>query len=136
MFLCYYFYYDHGMIFINIANMCQLSFQDDITSTDESQVESCDESSNDENFLIQNQQLQQRTAPVVQQVVAAAAVPTLRNFEKEKSQQLVQHQISEKMMDNHKLLLESLSNLPQNILQSWIQSGQLQVSMDEGNIII
>lgn len=114
--------------------MCQLSFQDDITSTDESQVESCDESSNDENFLIQNQQLQQRTAPVVQQV--AAAVPTLRNMEKEKSQQLVEHQINEKMMGNHKLLLESLSNLPQNILQSWIQSGQLQVSMDEGNIII
>ena len=86
--------------------------------------------------MIQNQQLQQRTAPVVQQVAAAAAVPTLRNFEKEKSQQLVDHQINEKMMDNHKLLLESLSNLPQNILQSWIQSGQLQVSMDEGNFII
>lgn len=84
--------------------------------------------------MIQNQQLQQRTAPVVQQVVAAAAVPTLRNFEKEKSQHLVEHQINEKMIDNHKLLLESLSNLPQNILQSWIQSGQLQVSMDEGNI--
>ena len=66
----------------------------------------------------------------------AAAVPTLRNMEKEKSQQLVEHQINEKMMGNHKLLLESLSNLPQNILQSWIQSGQLQVSMDEGNIII
>lgn len=69
----------------------------------------------------------------MQQVVTAAAVPTLRNFEKEKSQQQVEHQINEKMMDNHKLLLESLSNLPQNILQSWIQSGQLQVSMDEGN---
>lgn len=49
---------------------------------------------------------------------------------------LIQNQnqkINEKMLDNQKLLLESLSNLPQNLLQSWIQSGQLQVSVDDGN---
>lgn len=46
------------------------------------------------------------------------------------------HRISEKILDNQKFLLESLSNLPQNLLQSWIQSGQLQVSVDEGELLL
>lgn len=61
---------------------------------------------------------------------------SLRNFDEDNKQHLfiqTQNQkINEKMLDNQKLLLESLTNLPQNLLQSWIQSGQLQVSVDEG----
>ena len=62
-------------------------------------------------------------------------------LEEETKQLLQQHQqqqntqrISEKILDNQKLLLESLSTLPQSLLQSWIQSGQLQVSVDEGGL--
>lgn len=109
----------------------QLSFQDDITSTESD----LDESSNDENFLIPSQnhqklqQQQQQQQPV--QIVTAQ-----RNFDEDNKQHLflqTQNQkINEKMLDNQKLLLESLSNLPQNLLQSWIQSGQLQVSVDDG----
>lgn len=61
---------------------------------------------------------------------------SIRNFDEDNKQHLfLQNQnqkINEKMLDNQKLLLESLSNLPQNLLQSWIQSGQLQVSVDDG----
>lgn len=72
------------------------------------------------------QQQQQQTPLVIQQP---------RVFEEENKQLLHQPQnnrINEKILDNQKLLLESLSNLPQNLLQNWIQSGQLQVSVDEG----
>lgn len=108
----------------------QLSFQDDITSTDES---CCDESSNDENFLIANQN-QQNHQKLPQQ--PPLIITPQRTFEDDNKQQLfiqTQNQkINEKMLDNQKLLLESLSSLPQNLLQSWIQSGQLQVSVDDG----
>lgn len=65
---------------------------------------------------------------------------SLRNFDEDNKQHLfiqtqnqkINEKINEKMLDNQKLLLESLTNLPQNLLQSWIQSGQLQVSVDEG----
>lgn len=60
---------------------------------------------------------------------------SLRNFDEDNKHLFIQTQnqkINEKMLDNQKLLLESLTNLPQNLLQSWIQSGQLQVSVDEG----
>lgn len=111
----------------------QLSFQDDITSTDES---CCDESSNDENFLIPNQQSHQK---IVQQPAPLPIVMQQRSFDDETKHQLfiqTQNQkINEKMLDNQKLLLESLSSLPQNLLQSWIQSGQLQVSVDDGENI-
>lgn len=111
----------------------QLSFQDDITSTDES---CCDESSNDENnFLIPNQQNHQK----VPQQPPSPAVSSQRSSEDENKHQLfiqTQNQkINEKMLDNQKLLLESLSSLPQNLLQSWIQSGQLQVSVDDGKYL-
>jgi hypothetical protein len=66
-------------------------------------------------------------------------VVTQRTFEKEENNKAHQHpltnRISEKHLDDHKLLLESLSNLPQNLLQSWIQSGQLQVTVEEGNVL-
>lgn len=109
----------------------QLSFQDDITSTDES---CCDDSSNDENFLIGNQNQQNHQKLTQQQ--PPPILTSQRNFEEETKHQLfiqTQNQkINEKMLDNQKLLLESLSSLPQNLLQSWIQSGQLQVSVDDG----
>lgn len=68
-----------------------------------------------------------------------------RSYLEEETKQLLQHhqqqqqqqntqRISEKILDNQKLLLESLSTLPQSLLQSWIQSGQLQVSVDEGGL--
>jgi hypothetical protein len=76
---------------------------------------------------------------MVQQQPPPPIVSSLRTFEDEAKQQLfVQTQnqkINEKMLDNQKLLLESLSSLPQNLLQSWIQSGQLQVSVDDGEKI-
>jgi len=53
----------------------------------------------------------------------------------QQQQQKAQGQrINEKMLDNQKLLLESLSNLPPNLLQSWIQTGQLQVTVDDGKL--
>ena len=71
-----------------------------------------------------------------QQQTQPPPMTLLRNFDDDNKQHLfVQTQnqkINEKMLDNQKLLLESLTNLPQNLLQSWIQSGQLQVSVDEG----
>jgi hypothetical protein len=136
----FFFFFAHKKLFLDIfwnkinekLNR-QLSFQDDITSTDES---CCDESSNDENFLINNQQNHQK---LVQQPPPPPIVSSQRSFEDEAKQQLfVQTQnqkINEKMLDNQKLLLESLSSLPQNLLQSWIQSGQLQVSVDDGEKI-
>lgn len=62
-------------------------------------------------------------------------VPSLRSLDEENRQHLVIHnqKMSEKILDNQKLLLDSLSSLPPNLLQSWIQSGQLQVTVDEGN---
>lgn len=113
----------------------QLSFQDDITSTESD----LDESSNDENFLVPNQNHQppQSQPPTI--------VPMHKSEESKQQHQQQQQQhvfiqaqnqkINAKMLDNQKLLLESLSNLPQNLLQSWIQSGQLQVSVDDGKII-
>lgn len=107
----------------------QLSFQDDITSTDDSCCESNCES-NEENFLVPNQQNHQKLQPPPPIMTAQ------RNHDSDNKQQMfiqTQNQkINEKMLDNQKLLLESLSNLPQNLLQSWIQSGQLQVSVDDG----
>lgn len=83
-----------------------------------------DDSSNDEN--VENQQ---------QKLTAHQSTPMLaaqRKFENETKQQFfiqTQNQkINEKMLDNQKLLLESLSSLPQNLLKSWIESGQLSVT--------
>lgn len=56
----------------------------------------------------------------------------LLHHHQQQQQQQSQQRISEKILDNQKLLLESLSTLPQSLLQSWIQSGQLQVTVDEG----
>ncbi|CRK86195.1 CLUMA_CG000065, isoform B [Clunio marinus] len=105
--------------------------KDDITSTDDSCCESNCES-NDENFAVPNQpnhlklQLQTSNPVTIYQ----------KNGNEDNAQQLLiqtkNQKINEKMLDNQKLLLESLSNLPQNLLQSWIQSGQLQVSIDDG----
>ncbi|KAG5678605.1 hypothetical protein PVAND_008266 [Polypedilum vanderplanki] len=106
----------------------KLSFQDDITSTDDSE-----ESENDENFIVHSQQNNHKSMPQQQQQ-APLVVQQPRVFEEENKQSLHQqqnHRINEKILDNQKLLLESLSNLPQNLLQNWIQSGQLQVSVDE-----
>lgn len=72
---------------------------------------------------------------------ASAVAAAQRSFIEEEKKQLIhqqqqqqsQQRISEKIFDNQKLLLESLSSFPQNLLQSWIQSGQLKVSVDEGN---
>lgn len=51
-------------------------------------------------------------------------------------QQLLQQQkMNEKILD-HKLLLENLSSLPQDILQNLIRTGQLQLSMDEGKYLL
>lgn len=89
-----------------------------------------DESSNDENFSIPNNN-HQKLQPQPQTIV------TTQKNDENKQQIFIQAQnqkINEKMLDNQKLLLESLSNLPQNLLQSWIQSGQLQVSVDDGKI--
>lgn len=63
-------------------------------------------------------------------------VPSLRSLDEENRQHLVIHnqKMSEKILDNQKLLLDSLSSLPPNLLQSWIQSGQLQVTVDEGKM--
>lgn len=119
----------------------QLLFQDDITSTDESG----DESSNDENFLVPNQNHQKAPTPQHHhqqqqqqqhhQQIVPNAVSMQRNHEEDSKQLLHQQsqnqKINEKMFDNQKLLLESLSNLPPNLLQSWIESGQLQVSVDD-----
>lgn len=84
-------------------------------------------------------------------LVAAAAQRSMMEEEAKQllhqqqlQQQHQQHQgmqnstqrISEKILDNQKLLLESLSTLPQNLLQSWIQSGQLKVSVDDGEFIL
>lgn len=82
-------------------------------------------------------------------LVAAAAQRSMMEEEAKQllhQQQLQQQQhqgvqnstqrISEKIFDNQKLLLESLSTLPQNLLQSWIQSGQLKVSVDDGEFFI
>jgi 7-keto-8-aminopelargonate synthetase-like enzyme len=54
----------------------------------------------------------------------------------QQSMQSNTQRISEKILDNQKLLLESLSTLPQNLLQSWIQSGQLKVTVDDGEFLI
>jgi hypothetical protein len=76
--------------------------------------------------------------PHIQQQAPQQQQLQQRAFEEENKQllhhqhQTQTHRINEKILDNQKLLLESLSNLPQNLLQSWIQSGQLQVSVDEG----
>lgn len=80
----------------------------------------------------QSQPKLQQQPPVMPNVQSHS----IRNFDEDNKQHLfLQNQnqkINEKMLDNQKLLLESLSNLPQNLLQSWIQSGQLQVSVDDG----
>lgn len=79
----------------------QLSFQDDITST-ESDLES---DSNDENFLISNQNQQNQ-----QTLQTQGILPTHRDFDEENKQHLfVQSQnqkLNEKMLDNQKLLLD------------------------------
>jgi hypothetical protein len=69
-----------------------------------------------------------------QQHPSMVNVPSLRSLDEENRQHLVIHnqKMSEKILDNQKLLLDSLSSLPPNLLQSWIQSGQLQVTVDEG----
>lgn len=69
-----------------------------------------------------------------QQQSSMANIPSLRSLDEENRQHLVIHnqKLSEKILDNQKLLLDSLSSLPPNLLQSWIQSGQLQVTVDEG----
>lgn len=130
----------------------QLSFQDDITSTDDS-----DESENDENFIAPSSQPSNHKQQLQQQHQQATQI-VIQQQQNNHHQQHHQHQqriseddnkqlllnqqqiqqtqnhnrLSEKILDNQKFLLESLSNLPQNLLQSWIQSGQLQVSVDEG----
>lgn len=113
----------------------QLSFQDDITSTDESE-----ESENDENFILpsqQNHKMQQQQQQIQQQAVAQQrAFADDDGKQLLHSQQTQNHRISEKILDNNKLLLESLTNLPPNLLQSWIQSGQLQVTVDDGKITL
>ncbi|KAL7050800.1 hypothetical protein ACKWTF_004219 [Chironomus riparius] len=116
--------------------------KDDITSTDDS-----DESENDENFIVPSQQNNHKQQQVQQQSSQIVIHPQhhqqqqqqqrIHEDESKLQQHLQQtqtqnhHRINEKILDNQKFLLESLSNLPQNLLQSWIQSGQLQVSVDE-----
>lgn len=57
-----------------------------------------------------------------------------QQLQQQQSMQQNSQRINEKMLDNQKLLLESLSSLPQNLLQSWIQSGQLKVTVDDGEL--
>lgn len=78
-----------------------------------------------------------------QKLASQQSTPILvaqRKFEEESKQQLfiqTQNQkINEKMLDNQKLLLESLSSLPQNLLKSWIESGQLSVTVDNGKGLV
>lgn len=105
--------------------------QDDISTTEES----CDESSNDESFLTSS--LEVNSPPNSQSL--QQNLPSPRNYDEDKmalQQQYIQQQkINEKLMDNqNKILLENLSNLPQNILQNLIQTGQIQLSTDDGEI--
>lgn len=104
--------------------------QDDISTTEES----CDESSNDESFLTSSLEVNSPNSQSLQQ-----NLPSPRNYDEDKmalQQQYIQQQkINEKLMDNqNKILLENLSNLPQNILQNLIQTGQIQLSTDDGEI--
>jgi hypothetical protein len=70
-------------------------------------------------------------AAVQRSILEEEAKQLLQQQQQQQNQQNHQR-INEKILDNQKLLLESLSTLPQSLLQSWIQSGQLQVSVDEG----
>lgn len=103
--------------------------QDDISTTEES----CDESDCDESFLTSS--LEVNSPPNSQSL--QQNVPSPRNYDDEKmvlqQQYMQQQKINEKLIDSqNKLLLENLSNLPPNILQNLIQTGQIQISTDDG----
>jgi hypothetical protein len=105
--------------------------QDDITSSEDEQ--SCDESSNDENFIASSHEINAK--PTTQSVTQKLPSPRLYNNEDKMmlQQQIQQQKMNEKLIDSqNKILLENLSNLPQNILQNLIQTGQLQLCTDDG----
>ena len=74
------------------------------------------------------------TAAAQRSILEEEAKQLLHQHQQQQQQQNSQQRINEKILDNQKLLLESLSTLPQNLLQSWIQSGQLKVSVDDGEL--